>query len=71
MTAELVGGAGLLAGPFRVVEGGACGGVAGTSSMTMSVMEMKEGGVLKGEKYILLHQPLCICCYILALSHGS
>lgn len=71
MTAELVGGAGLPVGPFRVVVGGASGGVAGTSSITMSAMEKKEGGVLKGGEDVLLHELFCICCCILALSHGG
>lgn len=56
MTAELAGGVGLPAKPFRVVAGGASGGVVGTSSITMSVMEKKEGGVLKGGEDILLHE---------------
>lgn len=47
MTAELAGGVG---------AGGASGGVVGTSSITMSVMEKKEGGVLKGGEDILLHE---------------
>lgn len=47
MTAELAGGVELPAGPFRVVAGGGSGGVVGTSSITMSVIEEKERGVLR------------------------
>lgn len=71
MTAELAGSVGLPAGPFRVVAGGASGGVAGTSSITMSAVEKNEGGVSKGGDHVLLQELFCICCYIPALSHGG
>lgn len=48
--AVLAGGVGPLAGRVRVVVGGARVGVVGASSMTMSVIEKKHGGVFKAFK---------------------